>query len=77
MTHTAQNGYTLVRESLDLTHLTPFSWVTDTYWGINLTCNCFPQHKVFSSAVKDFLVVPEFGLYYLLRCELINTQQQV
>lgn len=75
--HTAQSGYTLVRESLDLTHLTPLSWVIDTYRGINLTRNCVPQHEVFSSAVKDFLLVPELGLYYLLRCELINTQQQV
>jgi hypothetical protein len=35
--HTAQFGYTLVRESLGLTHLTPLSWIIDTYRGINLT----------------------------------------
>ena len=54
--HTAKSGYTLVRESLDLTHLTPLSWVIDKYQGINLTWNCVPQHKVFSSAVEDFLL---------------------
>jgi hypothetical protein len=75
--YTAQSGYTLVRESLDLTNLTPLSWVSCTYRGINLTWNCVPKHKVFSSAVEDFLLVPKLGLYYLPRCELINIQQQV